>query len=137
VEIGAGSEASFHLGVVAFGLLAGLEFSFDCQSAGFRVALRLGLGLEKAEERGFLRGDVKTLGLDPTGFGSGELLVELVDVEFEVGEFFLEGEAFGEEIRWEFGFIDFDEVDAGFEFGHGVVGLGFFVGRDELVAQIQ
>jgi hypothetical protein len=64
-------------------------------------------------------------------------LVELVDVEVEVGEFFLEGEAFGEEIRGKFGFIDFDDVDAGFEFAHDVVGLGFFVGRDELVAQIQ
>lgn len=50
MKIGPGRESSFHLGVVAFGLLAGLEFAFDSQRAGFGVALRLGLGLEKAEE---------------------------------------------------------------------------------------
>jgi len=56
MKIGARRESSFHLGVVAFGLLAGLEFAFDGQGAGFRVALRMGLGLEKAEEGCFLWG---------------------------------------------------------------------------------
>jgi hypothetical protein len=50
MKIGPRRESSFHLGVVAFRLFAGLEFAFDGKCAGFGVALRLGLGLEKTEE---------------------------------------------------------------------------------------
>lgn len=58
MKIGPRRKSSFHLGVVTFGLLAGLEFAFDGQCARFGVALRMRLGLEKAEEGCFLWGQM-------------------------------------------------------------------------------
>ena len=50
MKIGPGSKSSFHLRVVAFGLLTGLELALDGQRPGLRVALGLYLWFKKAKE---------------------------------------------------------------------------------------
>ena len=113
-------KSSFHLRVITFGLLAGLELPLDGQCAGLGIAVGLSLWFKKAEEWRFLGRYVQALWLHTSGLGGGQLLVEFVDVELEVGEFFFERKTFGEEIGGQFGLIDLDDVGAGFEFAEGV-----------------